>query len=531
MARICCPLWVYLAGDYAFPFGLLVVERDYSFTRYVWAGLSGVLLVLSFPSFGHSAFAWIALVPLLVSVHNVSPAHGFGLGLIAGLLHFWGTVNWIALVMSDYGGLSAIAAWAVHGLLVSYLALFPACFGLAMAQIVWRLGPLGLLCAPGIWVITEFGRIYLFTGFPWELLGYSQAHVLPVAQFASLFGVVGVSALIVMVNAAIAYVIVARQRRWFPVVVTGVFVVAVVAFGVWRLRDARLASSGELLRVAAIQGNVAQPDKWDPSREEEILSRYLSQTRFAAEDKARLIIWPEAATPFSLELDPRGERVRTVARETRTSLLVGSTEIDGRSSSYYNAAFMIDASGTTSGIYRKQHLVPFGEYVPLESALTFVSPLVESVASFSAGSEASTLEVDGHEIGTAICYEVIYPGLVRQLVRAGSTLLVTITNDAWYGLSSAPYQHFQQATMRAVEQGRFLVRSANTGISGIIDPYGRVLSRSELFEPAVVVEDVRLISEFTVYGRIGDAPLYVVVGFTILLVCLGSRRGSARDLR
>jgi len=121
--------------------------------------------------------------------------------------------------------------------------------------------------------------------------------------------------------------------------------------------------------------------------------------------------------------------------------------------------------------------------------------------------------------------------LVRQLVRAGSTLLVTITNDAWYGLSSAPYQHFQQATMRAVEQGRFLVRSANTGISGIIDPYGRVLSRSELFEPAVVVEDVRLISELTVYGRIGDAPLYIVVGFTILLVCLGSRRGSARDLR
>jgi len=516
-----------LAGDYASPFGFLVVERDYSFTRYIWAGLSGVLLVLSFPNFGHPAFAWIALVPLLVSVSGiVVPAHGFGLGLIAGLLHFWGTVNWIALVMSDYGGLSSIAAWAVHGLLVSYLALFPALFGLAMAQIVWRLGPLGLLCAPGIWVITEFGRIYLFTGFPWELLGYSQAHVLPVAQLASLFGVVGVSALIVMVNAAIAYLVVARQRRWIPVAVTGVVVVATVAFGFWRIRDSRLTNSGELLRVAAVQGNVEQQDKWDPSHEDEILSRYLKQTRIAAEDKARLIIWPEASTPFALELDPRGELVRTVARETRTNLLVGSTEIDGSSLSYYNAAFMIDASGTTSGIYRKQHLVPFGEYVPLESVLAFVSPLVESVASFSAGSDANTLEIDGHAIGTAICYEVIYPDLVRELVRAGSRLLVTITNDAWYGRSSAPYQHFQQATMRAIEQGRFLVRSANTGISGIIDPYGRVMSRSELFEPAVVVDDVRLISEYTVYGRLGDVPLYVVMGLTILFAWVGSRRGS-----
>lgn len=490
------------------------------------AALSGVMLVLSFPHHGHPAVAWAALLPLLVTLcREHAVARGFVLGLVTGLVHFAGTIYWLTPVMVSYGGLPWPAAAGAHGLLVAYMGLFPAIFAAGMVVVVRQLGPRGLFAAPAVWVTTELGRIHLFTGFPWELLGYSQAGVAPVAQIASLAGVLGVSALVVLANAAAAYAALTPPRRWLPVAAAATVVAASVAFGVWRLRDAALLTAGTPLRVAALQGNVAQDNKWDPRRSETILAGYLEQTRRAAADGAALIVWPEASTPFAFELDPRGERIRAAARETGAHLLVGSTLIEPAPDyRYYNTAFLVDPSGATAGEYRKQHLVPFGEYVPLRQALFFVSPLVEGVAGFSAGSGPSTLPVAGSAVGTAICYEIIYPALVRDLVLAGSELLVTITNDAWYGRSAAPYQHFQQASMRAVEQGRYLVRAANTGISGVFDPYGRALSWTALFEPAVVVGDVRLHDGLTVYGRIGDAPAYAGVAVTALLLWACRRR-------
>ena len=489
------------------------------------AALSGVLLFLSFPTPGHPAAAWLALVPLLVAVARATAWQGLRLGLVTGLVHFAGTLYWIPKVMVDYGGLSAPAAWFVHALLVAFLALFPALFAASAADLCSRFGVRGLWFAPALWVTAELGRMHLFTGFPWALLGYSQVPLPAVAQAASIVGVLGVSALVVLVNAAVAHVVVAGPgAERTPLLVTAAVVAAVVAFGAWRLHDQSLLRVGTPLRVAALQGNVRQDEKWNPLRSDRILQTYLEQTRRAAAAGVGLIVWPESATPFPLDRDARGEAVRAVARETGAHLLVGTTEVVRNAGTrYYNAAYLIEPrEGVTSGVYRKRRLVPFGEYVPLRRALHFVSPLVETVADFSAGAEPRTLPVDGGAVGTAICYEIIYPGLVRDLVLRGSELLATITNDAWYGRSAAPHQHFQQATMRAIEQGRFLVRAANTGISGVIDPYGRVLAQSELFEPAVVVEDVRLIRRLTIYGRIGDAPAYA--GAAIAAVALGCGR-------
>ena len=490
------------------------------------AVLSGALLFFSFPTLGHPAVAWLALVPLLVAVARATPWQGLRLGAVTGVVHFAGTLYWIPAVMVDYGGLPVPAAWLVHALLVALLALFPALFAAGVADLADRFGARGLLFAPALWVTTELGRMHLFTGFPWALIGYSQVPFPAVAQAASIAGVLGVSALVVLVNAAVAYATVAARgagRR--PVLATAAVVLATVAFGAWRLQDGSLLRAGDPLRVAALQGNVRQDEKWNPLRSDAILETYLGQTRNAVAAGAGLVLWPESATPFALDRDPRGEAVRAVARETGAHLLVGTTEVvrDG-GTRYYNAAYLIEPEeGSTSGVYRKQHLVPFGEYVPLRRALFFVSPLVESVADFSAGTEPRTLPVGGSAVGTAICYEIIYPGLVRGLVLRGSRLLSTITNDAWYGRSAAPYQHFQQATMRAIEQGRFLVRAANTGISGVIDPYGRVLARSGLFEPAVVVEDVRLLDGLTIYGRFGDVPAYAGAAVAALALA-GARR-------
>ena len=486
----------------------------------ILAVISGTLLALSFPTIGHPAVAWIALVPLLVAVtHHPATLRGFGLGLIAGAVHFALTVSWIPRVMIEYGGLATPTSWAVQLLLVAYLALFPAAFAVGLVVLHRRFGSDALLCTPMLWVTCELGRIYLFTGFPWELLGYSQTPVLPIAQLASLVGVLGLSGLVVLGNAALAYAaLVGGRSRWRPLAGTVLVVTVVAGFGMWRLQDDRLNTEGAEVRVAALQGNVAQDEKWDPRLRDRILENYLGLTKAAIEEGARLIVWPEAAVPFAFDNDPvAAAPIRDLARDAGVHLLIGTTDITfDDEPRYYNAAVMVDETGGVAGVYRKQHLVPFGEYVPLRQALFFVSPLVETVGDFSAGPGPDVLSMQGHPVGTAICYEVIYPELVRGLVAEGSQLLTTVTNDAWYGRTAAPYQHFQQATMRAIEQGRFLVRAANTGISGVIDPYGRVVASTPLFERHAVTAEVRLLDRRTVYSRTGDLFAYACVTITVV---------------
>ena len=280
------------------------------------------------------------------------------------------------------------------------------------------------------------------------------------------------------------------------------------------------------MRVGLIQGNVEQAEKWDAARARVIFEDYLRMTRQALGEGAELVVWPESATPFFFEEDRAGaDQIRTIARQARVPILLGSDQIErGASDKYYNSAFLVRADGTTGGVYRKMHLVPFGEYVPKKRLLFSPSPLVEAVSDFSAGDTAALLPVGGHLISAAICYEIVYPDLIRQFVRGGSELLATITNDAWFGRTSAPYQHFAQASMRAIEEGRYLVRSANTGISGIVDPYGRVVGQTEIFQPAVVVGEARFLTVSTFYARHGDIFAYASVVMTIAMLALARRR-------
>jgi apolipoprotein N-acyltransferase len=248
-------------------------------------------------------------------------------------------------------------------------------------------------------------------------------------------------------------------------------------------------------------------------------------------------MWPESSTPFLFNEDrPAAEQVRTLARQARVTILLGSDEVEWREQNgrkvpdkYYNSAFLVPPDGTTAGVYRKIHLVPFGEYVPLRGLLFFAAPLVEAVgAGFVGGTEATLLPVRRHSISVAICYEIVYPDLVRQFVKGGSELLTTITNDAWFGTTSAPYQHFAQASMRAIENGRYLVRSANTGISGIVDPYGRVLAQTDIFQPAVIVSPVRFLEASTIYTRAGDVFAYASVVITLVMLVLVRRRKKSQ---
>ena len=237
-----------------------------------------------------------------------------------------------------------------------------------------------------------------------------------------------------------------------------------------------------------------------------ITRRYDALTRRAAAAGAAVVLWPESATPYYFNEEPqRAEEVRRLVREIGTPLLFGTDEIErGAPPRYYNSAFMLGPDGAVAAAYRKIKLVPFGEYVPLRSLLFFVTPLVEGVGGFSAGDRVTMLPMAGHMASTAICYEIVYPDLAREAIRQGAELLTTVTNDAWYGDSSAPYQHFALASLRAIEQGRYLARAANTGISGVVDPYGRVIGATGVFEEAVVLAEVRFLTGRTVYATIGD---------------------------
>jgi apolipoprotein N-acyltransferase len=472
---------------------------------------------LSFPKYGHPAAGWVALAPLLVAVPGLRPRRAFVLGFLTGGVYFWGTLYWLVAVMTTFGGLNTAAAAGSATLLIIYLSLYPALFAGAVAWLSSRYGLWALALAPGLWVTTELGRMYVWSGFPWALLGYSQATVLPVAQAASIVGVFGLSFLIASVSAALAYA--TLRRKPLPLAAAVAAVLAIASWGAWRMSTNVLIDEGDPIRVAVIQANIEQEKKWNPALSDAILERYVSMSRRALADRAQFVIWPESSTPFYFENDPRGLRIRTLAQQSRTPLLIGSDQIEPlpltRQSAaaaaqgpaehrIYNAAFLVGPDGSTVGVYRKIHLVPFGEYVPLKRLLFFVGPLVEAVSDFSPGNTPSTMPVAGRTASVAICYEVIYPSLIRSFVTAGSDLLTTITNDAWYGRSSAAYQHWEQATLRAIEEGRYLARAANTGVSGFVDPYGRILAASPLFEQAVLVADLRFIRARTIYSRTGD---------------------------
>jgi apolipoprotein N-acyltransferase len=432
---------------------------------------------------------------------------------------------WLVETMTTFGQLPTALAAVAALLLVAYLALFPAACAVVVARLTRVFGTAAALAVAPAWTATELGRQYVWDGFPWALLGYSQVTVLPVAQLASITGVYGLSFLLAFTGGAAAYLAIeTRRRRWTVVLATAGFVAVCAAWGQIRLNRSTLLTSGQAVRVAVLQANIPQDEKWNPALIDQITDRYIGMTRQALGRGATFIIWPESSTPFNFDEDLlRGSAIRRLATEGRATLLIGSDQVEPIRTEarakparrLYNAAFLVRPDGRVGAVYRKMHLVPFGEYVPAQRLLYFVGPIIESVGAFEPGTDPVMLPVGDHLASTAICYEVIFASLIRQFVVQGSELLTTITNDAWYGRSSAAYQHWEQASMRAIEGGRFLARAANTGVSGFVDPYGRVLQKADLFTQAMLVADLRFLQTRTVYSRIGDSVAWLSLLLTI----------------
>jgi apolipoprotein N-acyltransferase len=444
-------------------------------------------------------------------------ARVFRRGFAAGVVYFAGTLYWVVPVMDSYGDLPLTVAVLVGALLIVWLSLYPALFALIVAAAVRRFGIGGLWVAPAVWVTGEWLRSWVLSGFGWAFLGSSQATVLPVVQLASVVGVYGLSAYVALVSTAVS-VVALGGRRIVPIGVAILFV-GVAAAGVIRVQRGALLTEGTPIRVGLLQGNIEQAQKEDSAFRGMIIDRYMNLSREALAAGASLVVWPEASTPFYFDLEESwAAPIRQLAADRRTPFLIGTDELERGATReedrYYNSAVLVGADGRSHGVYRKMRLVPYGEYVPFKKVLFFVGPLVQAVSSFSHGTEPVVFDAGGRRISVSICYESIFPWLSRAFVQRGSQLLATITNDAWFGRSSAAYQHFEQGAIRAVEEGRYIVRAANTGISGAVDPYGRVLAATGLFETAVVPVDVRLLDHRTIYSRLGDVAVWISLAVT-----------------
>ena len=480
--------------------------------------------MLSFPKFGHPAVAWIALVPLLVALHGASGWRAARLGYLTGAVSALGLLYWTSLVVVQYGGLPLVAGALIMLALCLAFALFPLLFGWATGRLVARFGTLGLLGAPFLWVATELLRAHTFFEFPWCLLGYSQHPFLPVIQVASVTAVYGVSFLLVACSALVATALVEARLRRAASLGALALLASTWTLGTWAL-SRRVAQSGRIT-VGLVQGGIRQEDKWLPENAWSNVERHLELTAEAASRGARLVVWPESAVPFLYDANPRlATLLQATVRTHGIHLFFGNDDRElgpGGESRLFVGAKLLDPHGTVTARYRKIHLVPFGEYVPLKAVFTLggrvAAKLVQEVADFSPGREAVTGDVGGHRIGGYICYEAIFPGLVRRFSAQGAELLVNVTNDAWYGTTSAPYQHLAMAAFRAVENRRYLVRAANTGITAVVDPFGRVLEPTPLFEQALLVREVPFVAETSFYARHGDVFARACAAIALALV-------------
>ena len=506
-------------------------------TKIGLAVLSGLLLTCSFPKLGWDWLTWVALIPLLFSLKGVTPFTGFRLGLLSGLIHQMTLIYWMAYTMTQFGQLPWAVSVPVMGLLACYLALYPAIFSLLISRFLQK--PLAaVILMPFLWVALEYGRSVIFTGFPWELLGYSQYRNLRLIQMADTLGVYGISFLIVLVNAVLFFsmhAVIRREDR--PVtksaalagLASGVMFLAIFwVYGDYRIQQTdAFRSVAPTSRIAVVQGNIDQGIKWDPKFQDATVQKYIDLSQQAKTDSPDLIVWPETATPFYFLYDePQTRMVQDGIRQVKTDFLIGTPyfTLKDRIIRFFNSAFLITSNGSVSEKYHKAHLVPFGEYVPLKKFLPFIGKMVEQVGDFEAGEKGALIPWQNARLGVLICYEAIFPDLSRKTVKNGSTVLINITNDAWYGRTSAPYQHFSMAVFRAVENRRALVRSANTGFSGFIDPVGRIGNHTELFEDAVLTENVPLLSTLSFYTRFGDVFALGCIAVSLILSAFGFRR-------
>ena len=483
------------------------------------------MLILSFAPFNLGFLSFIAFVPLLKVLKDNSLKGSFLKGFLFGFLFFLGTIYWVVNSMHNYGGMDIFSSSLAMVLLVVYMALFPALFAL-MANYFYLDGKNVLkasFAAATFWVVVEFLRLWLFTGFPWVMVGYSLAPYKVLIQAADIGGVWLISFVIMFVNYAVYRFLFVDSSKEF-LTASSVAAIAPVLllyfYGTFVINNFSENKQDGKYKALVVQGNIEQSMKWQGDYKDDSVKKYRELTLEVIKEKGPvdLILWPETAMPlYLIEKNSLTDFAKGTAIAANSDILTGAPhyEINEEGTvDYYNSAFLVGIDGEIKSRYDKTHLVPFGEYIPLRFIFTKLNKIVEGMGDFSSGDSFAPLNNVRAPMGVAICFEAIFPNHSRKFVNNGALMLANITNDGWFGKSSAPYQHLDMTMFRAVENKRPLLRAANTGISAIIDPLGNIIVKSELFVDDALYGEFYLNEKKTIYTIIGDMLPYTCMVFT-----------------
>jgi apolipoprotein N-acyltransferase len=497
---------------------------------YMPAIISGALLVCAFPVFDMYLLAWVAFIPLLLSLWRKTPGESFKSGFVFGLVYFFGTLHWIYHSINLYGGISFTASIAIVFLLCCYLSIFPAVFAYFFSSLIKKTQLPALLIGPVLWVVLEFIRSYAFTGFPWSSIGYSQYKFLHIIQISDITGVYGISFLVLAFNSAIVDVLLIKSRirkmPLFPLSFTiigfilfSIIIASSLGYGFWRLGQDR---PGHMIKASVVQGNIEQDKKWEPAFQKYVMDAYKDLSIKAATSSPDMIIWPETAVPFFFGNDKANtEELLEFQSTLNTHLLFGSVMTKKSSADktlLTNSVLLLDKQGKITYQYDKIHMVPFGEYVPLRSLLFFVDKLVTGIGDYVPGNQYVKAETEFGSFASLVCYEIIFPGLVRKFYSKNGDFIVTVTNDAWFGKTAGPYQHFSMAVFRAIENRKPVIRSANTGISGFIDSNGKIIEKTKLFERQVITREIKTDKTLSLYSQYGDLFIFFCIVISVILL-------------
>ncbi len=505
-------------------------------TRAALVVASGLAVGLAFPKFDYGLLAWVAFVPLFYAIEGESLRRVFWWAWLQGFASYVASLYWIPIPLHDFADVRMEFAILPMLLLAGIVAIDTAVAIWAGEFVARRTRIPAVLTMPIAWTAVEWIRSYFPLPFPWNLLGYTAYRNLELIQFAEFTGVYGVSALIMFFN-AVVYIVIFRRGTYrlqtLSLSALTATMILLVVFGTWRISNLKNARSEGTFKVAMVQGNIPQSLKWDPKFLPDSYKVYQDETANAAKRGADLIVWPEAAAAFLFQPDDQypasltedatyRTRLLTLAHDIGDPILFGAPALavqDGRVVGFYNRAYLVSGKGEVETHYDKMQLVPFGEYVPARSILGFfVNRVVQGMGDMVPGDRQTLFSVKGATLGVLICYESIFPDLTRREVKLGANVLVNITNDAWYGESSAPYQVLAMAAMRSVETKVPMVRAANTGISAIIEPSGRITNRTPLFKRGTEIEDVSWRPVRTLYTLVGD--LFAEICFVLSMIGL-----------
>ncbi len=490
--------------------------------------LFAALYAAGTPGYDIPGLPFLCLVPLIhlsVSAGNPRRAalRGFLAGTAANLLLFY----WIAYTVAVLGKLGWPLGCLAALLVSAYTGIYISAAGYFLFRLHDRFGPVGLWLLPVVWTGLEYARSVLFTGFPWMLLGYSFSGWTFLVQAADLAGVFGLGFLLSAANVCVYDAgrrLAGGERRSVLLPIAGLasILAFLLLYGSFRLGQADAGQGGRSVRVGIAQGGIDQSRKWDPAYQQETMRIYGALSREVASKRVDVIVWPETAAPFFYGWERELSReVDRIAAENGIPLIFGAPWFSpSEGGKYYNSVFLLDGRGVPESRYDKRHLVPFSEYIPLRPVLFFLKKLTEGGEDFSPGAGPALFTVHGGLTGASICYEAVFPGIIRDSVLGGALWLVNVTNDAWFGDTVAPRQHLAMARMRCVEFRRPMVRAANAGISALIDARGEMVASLDLFRQGTVAGEIHPGKAETVYVKTGEIFAISCSILTFLILCI-----------